>query len=49
MIKQQQLIEIQKRKLHTLEEVSELEEKFVASVSFLFFDILYSDIHKCIY
>ena len=36
MIKEQQPIEIQKRKICTLEEVSELEKKFAASVSFLF-------------
>ena len=36
MRKEQELIEIQKRKICTLEEVSELVEKFAASVSFLF-------------
>ena len=36
MLKEQQLIEIQKWKVSTLEELSELEEKFEASISFLF-------------
>ena len=35
MRKEQELIDIQKRTICTLEEVSELEEKFAASVSFL--------------
>ena len=36
ILKEQQLIEILKWKVSTLEEVSELEEKFAASVSFSF-------------
>ena len=36
MLNEQQLMEIQKWKVCTLEEVSELEEKFAASVSFSF-------------
>ena len=35
-IKKQQLMEIQKQKSSTLEEVSQLEDKFAASVSFSF-------------
>ena len=36
MQKEEQLMEIQKWKVCTLEEASELEEKFAASVSFSF-------------
>ena len=48
MRKEEELREIEKRKICTLDEISELEEKLVQSVSFYFY-IVFSDIYKCVY
>ena len=52
MRKEQKLIEIKKWKASTLEEVHELQEKFTASVCFLFYFVfsdVFSEIYKCLY
>ena len=48
MWKEQQLMDIQKEKVCTLEEVSELEEKFAASVSFSFLYCIFWYLQVCL-
>ena len=48
MRKEEELREIEKRKISTLDEILELEEKLVQSVSFYFY-IVFSDIYKCVF
>ena len=48
MRKEEELIEIQKRKMCTSEETSELEENFVESVSFLFLYCIFWYLQVCL-
>ena len=48
MLKEQQLMEIQKWKVYTLEEVSELEEKCAASVHFSFLYCIFWYLQVCL-